>query len=165
MSALKYQDRQDTGYLPARQILAAVNDTFAKRKGTGNNMNDAQMQKLTITLNTNSRGEYSWKEFLQHMYGEREGEEFFLMDQRTLEQEEKMSALARDSARGGTAGQFVTPSNVHNPISGTMGNIGQKVINSRQNYEALIIKKLGPNATSPALKQPEIENILYALNI
>ena len=128
-------------------------------------MTEQHIQKLVISLNINSRKEYSWKEMLQHMYGEREGETFFMMDQRTLEQEEKMSALARDSARGGTAGAFVTPTNVHNPQSGVMGNIGQKIITSRQNYEALIIKKLGPNATSPSLKQKDIEDILYSLNI
>lgn len=165
VSALKYQDRQDTGYLPARQILTAVNDTFAQRKGGSNNMTEQQIQKLTITLNTNSRGEFSWKELLQHMYGEREGEAFYMMDQRALESEMQMSALARDSARGGTAGTFVTPTTVHNPQSGGMGNIGRKVITSRQNYEALVIKKLGPNATSPSLKQNDIENILYTLNI
>jgi len=46
-----------------------------------------------------------------------------------------------------------------------MGNIGRKIITSRQNYEALVIKKLGPNATSPSLKQHDIENILHTLNI
>ena len=29
VSALKYQDTADTGHLPARQILAAVNDTLS----------------------------------------------------------------------------------------------------------------------------------------
>ena len=123
------------------------------------------MNKFALTLNTNSRNEYSWKEMLQHMYGEREGEALYMMDQRTLENEMRHAAIAVDSARGGTAGTFIAPTSIHNPQSRGLGNIGQNIIASRQNYEDLIKKKLGPNATSPSLPRNDIENVLHSLNV
>ena len=103
------------------------------------NLTDNEIREMYKPLTKNRTGFGSYKDLLVHTLGQAEGERLFNMDKQQLEIEADRSHTT--SRSGGSAEllrqqrSFVLPQQVIQPKNTALGAIGNKMLQSRKNYE------------------------------
>ena len=122
-------------------------------------LQETQIRELLRFVNRNKQGFCSYKEILIQTFGPVKGEQLFLTDKSALEAELKDASRQRSS-------RFVMPQQVNNPANRDLGELGNSMIMSGQNYEDAIKIALGPNA-NPELKitREQLFGMLSSINV
>ena len=121
----------------------------------------ARLPNMFQPVSKNAQGFFSYKEILQLLFGQIEGNKLFGMSKAQLQQ--LISAADGDAANV----TYTKPMSVVNPANRFMGDIGQKILMSQHgdNIENQIKVALGPSPKSTKLQANQAEQILSTMQV